>query len=26
MVEIAAQTDCNPSAIMLQALEQHLAQ
>jgi len=25
MVEIAAQTDCNPSAIMLQALEQHLA-
>ena len=26
MVEIAAQTNCNPSAIMLQALEQHLAQ
>jgi glutathione synthase len=25
MVEIAAQTDCKPPAIMLQALEQHLA-
>jgi len=26
MVEIAAQTDCNPACIMLDALEQHLAQ
>jgi len=26
MVEIAAQTDCNPASIMLDALEQHLAQ
>ena len=26
MVEIAAQTDCKPSSIMLQALERHLAQ
>lgn len=26
MVEIAAQTDCNPAGMMLNALEQHLAQ
>jgi glutathione synthase len=26
MVEIAAQTDCNPACVMLDALEQHLAQ
>ncbi len=26
MVEIAAQTDCNPAGVMLDALEQHLAQ
>jgi glutathione synthase len=26
MVEIAAQTDCNPASVMLDALEQHLAQ